>query len=205
MTTLSTPFHLSPVRAPRTVDQSAFIDVHPPSCKTINLTAHGEARKATQTTTDNLYTLVAAIQLKLTFYRVLRIRDHAHVNNAATERLAKSWKEKFAISVLYTAHKQTNLNILSHFQFLWDGHLGQITMAKHCIELLRPDTATIHPAPYWAVPETPKFRKAEIKKMLAKNIIEPRTSRMDRTESICPEKDGTIRFCVDYCKLNAVT
>ena len=45
----------------------------------------------------------------------------------------------------------------------------------------------------------------EISKMLASNVIEPSYAPWCSPIKIVPNKDGSLRFCVNYFKLNALT
>lgn len=53
------------------------------------------------------------------------------------------------------------------------GHSGQIKSAKHKIELISLDKRSIHSASYHAGLREQDFKKLEIDKLLARDVVEP--------------------------------
>jgi len=95
-------------------------------------------------------------------------------------------------------------NLLRKYGQMWDGTLGEIPMTEHHIDVL-PGTRPIASAPYRAGPKAPRAESAEVERMLRMGAIEPAQSAWDSPVVLVPKPDGTLRFCVDYRKLNAVT
>lgn len=88
---------------------------------------------------------------------------------------------------------------------MWDGRLGDIDMAKHRIPLMAPDVRDITSARCRAGPKAHEFEKVYIDKMLLLKVIELAHSKLASPTIFAPEKDGSLRFCIDYGNLNAVT
>jgi Reverse transcriptase (RNA-dependent DNA polymerase) len=87
---------------------------------------------------------------------------------------------------------------------MWDGHLGTVKATSHRIEIL-PGSKPIHSQPYRAGHRARAAEKEEIDKIVAQGVIEPATCEWASPIVLVPKSDGSLRFCVDYRKLNAIT
>ena len=94
--------------------------------------------------------------------------------------------------------------MLRKYSSMWNGNLGEIRVMDHHIEL-PPDTRPIAQQPYRAGPKAREFEETEVQRMLRDGIIEPSMSSWASPVVLVPKKDGKLRFCVDYRRLNAVT
>ncbi|PRQ45991.1 putative nucleotidyltransferase, Ribonuclease H [Rosa chinensis] len=72
------------------------------------------------------------------------------------------------------------------------------------IELL-PGTAPIYQAPYRMAPAELKELKTQLQELLDKGFIRPSVSPWGAPVLFVKKKDGTLRLCIDYRKLNKVT
>lgn len=87
---------------------------------------------------------------------------------------------------------------------MWDGNLRWIKAVEHRIELVQLKDRPIHSVSFRQYLRRARWRQ-EIDRMLAMYITE-----RSQTEYLSPivfvlKKDGTLCFCVEYQKLNAVT
>lgn len=94
--------------------------------------------------------------------------------------------------------------MLSKFQHMWDGDLGQFKAGKFWIELISLDKWPICLPSYLAGPQERELMNHEIGEIVVMDVI-----KLPQTEWVlpilsAPKKNGTIRFCVDYRKLNEV-
>jgi hypothetical protein len=87
---------------------------------------------------------------------------------------------------------------------MWDGTLGELTVTRHRI-YLKPDAKPIYQAPFRAGRHAREVQKAEVDRMLKAVITEPATSEWAGPVVLITRKDRSIRFCVDYRKLNPMT
>ena len=96
------------------------------------------------------------------------------------------------------------LATLSKHAKMWDGSLGDIKITEHRIDT-DPNKGPARQVPYRMGPVRRQAASEEIKSMLDKGIIEPATSEWASPIVLVPKKDGQLRFCVDYRKLNEQT
>lgn len=81
--------------------------------------------------------------------------------------------------------------------------LGQTSIIKH--QIITSDSIPVRKRAYPVPVNKQNFIDEEVKAMLSKGIIRPSTSPWAAPVLIVPKKDGEMRFCVDYCALNAKT
>jgi transposase InsO family protein len=91
---------------------------------------------------------------------------------------------------------------LRPFASMWDGHLGKIEAVQHHIVTDGPPVAS---QPYRAGPTARQAIDTEIDRMIAMDVIEPCSGPWASPIVLIPKPDGSIRFCVDYRRLNSVT
>ena len=96
------------------------------------------------------------------------------------------------------------LDMLAPHTDMWSGDLGKIRATEHHFEL-RPDARPPHQHPYRAVPKSRKVVEDHINLQLAADVIEQAQSEWASRVLLAPKKDGTLRFCVDFQSLNALT
>ncbi len=81
--------------------------------------------------------------------------------------------------------------------------LGRTDVLKHCI--YNSQQVPIKQRPYRMSPVKQALVKGQLDEMLTTGIVEPSCSGWASSVVLVPKKDGSMRFCVDYRKLNALT
>ena len=70
---------------------------------------------------------------------------------------------------------------------------------------LKPGAVPMRQHPYKAGPSAREREKAEVERMRWMGVIEPSTGEWASPVVTVPKPDGSVRFCIDYRKLNLMT
>lgn len=126
------------------------------------------------------------------------------VSQAGNTRPEKAWQEEVDLSHLDSEERGAVLDLLEPHKKMWDGHLGTVAATSHRIDVI-PGSKPVHCQPYRAGPRARAAEKEEIDRMLEQQVIEPATGEWASPIVLVPKPDGSLRFCVDYRRLNAMT
>ncbi|CAF1253603.1 unnamed protein product [Rotaria sordida] len=116
----------------------------------------------------------------------------------------KSTEPNLAETDLNDIQKQKLLNVIQEFPDVFNEKTGQTSKVKHVIKLL-PASQPCNLPPYRIAPARRQVVEENLQEMLKDNIIVPSKSPWASPVVLAPKKDGTLRFCIDYRKLNAMT
>ena len=116
----------------------------------------------------------------------------------------RSWEEEVELHHLSTTERKEVLRMLRPHREMWDGRLGAVSATSHRIDLV-PGARPVHAQPYRAGGRAREVEQEEIEKMLTQGVIEPAISEWASPIVLVPKPDGSLRFCVDYRRLNAIT
>ena len=91
---------------------------------------------------------------------------------------------------------------LTSFGEVMSGTPGRTSKAVHNVQLM--DRKPVRLAPYRLPHAYRELVRKEIDEMLEAGVIEPSNSEWAAPIVLVDKKDGTMRMCVDYRRLNAV-
>lgn len=104
----------------------------------------------------------------------------------------------------YEKHPTKFVHIFSNFGSVCDGTPNKTEATQHIIGFLLEDRQPVHSRPYQAGTKARKLQMNWIAKILQLEAVEPAPIEWVWHIALVPKKDGRLRFCVEYRKLNAV-
>lgn len=94
--------------------------------------------------------------------------------------------------------------LMQKFPDVFNEKSGRTKKVQHKIDLT-PGSKPFNSPPFRYAPARKETIEQHIKEMLEQGIISPSTSPWASPVILVPKKDGSLRFCVDYRKLNSAT
>jgi RNase H-like domain found in reverse transcriptase/Reverse transcriptase (RNA-dependent DNA polymerase)/Integrase zinc binding domain/Integrase core domain/Chromo (CHRromatin Organisation MOdifier) domain/Retroviral aspartyl protease len=114
------------------------------------------------------------------------------------------WRSSVDLAHLLPLDREKVFQMLCKHRSMWDGRLGHVHSTSHRIDLI-PGAKPVHAQPYRAGPRAREAESAEVQRMLKAGVIEPANSEWASPVVLVPKPDGSMRFCIDYRRLNALT
>ena len=116
-----------------------------------------------------------------------------------------TWQESVNLDHIPDDELRTKIMaMLAKHSDMWDGSLGEIHATKHRLPLV--EGARPHrEMPRRTGPENRRRIAEELQKMLHAGVIGPATSEWASQVVLVGRKDGSLRFCADYRRLNMKT
>jgi hypothetical protein len=114
------------------------------------------------------------------------------------------WRDEMDFNHLSPHERSKVFDVLGCHRSTWDGRLGHVNSATHHIQLV-PGAKPVHYQPYRAGPRARENDASEVQCMLKEGVIEPASCEWESPVVLVHKPDGSMRFCVDYRRLNALT
>ena len=114
------------------------------------------------------------------------------------------WRDKLVIGKEHENRREAIVKLLEEFSEMWSGRLGELKNVEHAIDI-EEGSRPVHSQPYRAGPTRRAKEKEDLQEMLDAGVIRPSSSEWASPIVYAPKADGSLRFCVDYRRLNAIT
>lgn len=131
----------------------------------------------------------------------LLVRKVEDVEDDGSEAGAQRQASVVSLDHLDDVKKEELQQLVNQFPALFRQRPGRTEMCQHTIHLT--DPAPSRQRPYRVPERLVEPLKEEIKMMKELGVIEPSVSEWSSPMVIVPKKDGTLRVCIDFRRLNA--
>ncbi len=123
-----------------------------------------------------------------------------------SEGEVEAWKQPSKVDLSHLdGEKPVDLQVIfDTFPQLFTQKPGHTGVIQHVIRV-KPDHRPIRQACYWVPERLVQALREEVRLIMELGVIEPSTSEWSSPIVIVPKKDGSLRVCIDFRKLNAIS
>ncbi|XP_077997113.1 uncharacterized protein LOC144450384 [Glandiceps talaboti] len=115
----------------------------------------------------------------------------------------QGWEQVTICSDLSEQQRQEAVDLLVEYQDIFSDVPGKTDLIEH--RVIINSEIPIYQKPYRLPLATKDIVKQELDKMIEAGIVQPSQSPWASPIVLVPKKDGSMRFCTDYRKLNGIT
>ncbi|CAF1366423.1 unnamed protein product [Rotaria sordida] len=134
----------------------------------------------------------------------LNLINQKDLTSNNSKQSIKTTETDLAETDLNDIQKQKLSDLIQAFPDVFNEKTGQTSKVKNVIRLL-PGSRPCNLPSYRIAPARRQIVEENLREILQGNVIVPSKSPWTSSVILAPKKDGTLLFCIDYGKLNAMT
>ncbi|CAF1366405.1 unnamed protein product [Rotaria sordida] len=160
--------------------------------------------KNTSCVTNGIINPQRDLEIEVANFTERTIMIHPGLTSNNSRQSIKTTETNLAETDLNDIQKQKLSDLIQAFPDVFNEKTGQTSKVKNVIRLL-PGSQPCNLPSYRIAPARRQIVEENLREILQGNIIVPSKSPWASPVILAPKKDGTLRFCIDYRKLNAMT
>lgn len=135
-----------------------------------------------------------------------KIERHLEIaKKDATRQTNTHWSEKVQFDEKFFKKKPQLIETMTKYTTMQDEHLERTPVAKERIHIKQPDVHLVHARLYCSEPRQRPLKKGVVEMILKIGAAWPAKTNWASFVVFFPRKYGSLKLCVEYRRLNAVT